>query len=441
MEGRHDRALLVRARRPVCIPRRADPHADEGAKRTITRRRSRPFPGRRPARAARFATRRQRVAARSPRRACAGSRSRTCASRASSSRGKPLRASRDASPPPSQIMLEGPIGAASFNNEFGRPNLAGYFRAFETRVGRHHPRLSQADHDRRRHRQHQRGGIRYKSDVAPGALLVQLGGPGMLIGMGGGAASSQGYRRKRRGPGLRLGPARQRRDAAARAGGHRPLLAARRRQPGALDPRCRRGRPVERASGAGRISPGAARSINLRALPNEEPGMTPRELWCNEAQERYVLAIAPERLGQFRALCERERCPFAVVGDATGDGRLVVEDPQFGNTPVDMELSVLLGKPPRMTRDVAPRPRRPPAARRQRLDSTEAVRPRAAAPGGGRQDVSRHHRRPHRGRTLLARPDGRPVAGARRRLRRRRCSASTATRARRLQWASARRSP
>src|SRR5258705_1317545 len=104
---------------------------------------------------------------------------------------------------------------------------------------------------------------------------------------------------------------------------------------------------------------GRGARIDLRALPNEESGMTPRELWCNEAQERFVLAVAAERIGEFRAICERERCPFAVVGVATDDARLVVEDPRFRNRPVDMELSVLLGKPPRMTREVRRRRPRP----------------------------------------------------------------------------------
>jgi len=247
-----------------------------------------------------------------------------------------------------QIMLEGPIGAASFNNEFGRPNLAGYFRAFEMKVdgvvrGYHKPIMIA-------------GGIgninaahSYKSEVTPGALLVHLGGPGLLIGMGGGAASSKNAKAEdldfdsvQRG-----NPEMQRRaqeviDRCWQLGDANPVLSIHDVGAGGLSNAL-----PELVHIAGR----GAR-IDLRALPNEEPGMTPRELWCNEAQERFVLAVAPERIEEFRALCERERCPFAVVGVATGDGRLVVEDPQFRNTPVEMDLSVLLGKPPRMTREV-----------------------------------------------------------------------------------------
>jgi phosphoribosylformylglycinamidine synthase len=253
-----------------------------------------------------------------------------------------------------QIMLEGPIGAASFNNEFGRPNLAGYFRAFEMQVGGvsrgYHKPIMIA------------GGIgnisaahSHKSEVTPGALLVHLGGPGMLIGMGGGAASSRDtgvnpedldFDSVQRGNAEMQRRAQEVIDRCWQLGAANPVLSIHDVGAGGLSNAL-----PELVHLAGR---GA--KIDLRALPNEESGMTPRELWCNEAQERFVLAVAPERLGQFRALCERERCPFAVVGVATGDGRLVVDDPKFGNTPVEMELSVLLGKPPRMTRDVLRHP-------------------------------------------------------------------------------------
>jgi phosphoribosylformylglycinamidine synthase len=258
-----------------------------------------------------------------------------------------------------QIMLEGPIGAASFNNEFGRPNLTGYFRAFEMQVdgvcrGYHKPIMIA-------------GGIgninashSHKSEVTPGALLVHLGGPGMLIGMGGGAASSKDtganaedldFDSVQRGNAEMQRRAQEVIDRCWQLGAANPVLSIHDVGAGGLSNAL-----PELVHLAGR----GAR-IDLRALPNEEPGMTPRELWCNEAQERFVLAVAPERLGQFRALCERERCPFAVVGVATDDGRLVVEDPKFGNTPVEMELSVLLGKPPRMTRDVLRRRPEPPS--------------------------------------------------------------------------------
>ena len=257
-----------------------------------------------------------------------------------------------------QIMLEGPIGAASFNNEFGRPNLAGYFRTFEmdtdgVRRGYHKPIMLaggigniEAAHAR-------------KGEVAAGALLVHLGGPGMLIGMGGGAASSRDtganpenldFDSVQRGNAEMQRRAQEVIDRCWQLGAANPVLSIHDVGAGGLSNAL-----PELVHGAGR----GAR-IDLRALPTEEPGMTPRELWCNEAQERFVLAVAPEGLERFRALCERERCPFAVVGVATDDGRLVVEDPRFRNTPVEMDLSVLLGKPPRMTRETRHRPLDPP---------------------------------------------------------------------------------
>ena len=254
-----------------------------------------------------------------------------------------------------QIMLEGPIGAASFNNEFGRPNLAGYFRAFEMEAGGiargYHKPIMIA------------GGIgninaihSEKSELAAGVLLIQLGGPGMLIGMGGGAASSMDtganvadldFDSVQRGNAEMQRRAQEVIDRCWARGADNPILSIHDVGAGGLSNAL-----PEIVHAAGR---GA--KLDLRAAPNEEPGMTPREIWCNEAQERFVLAIAPERLGEFQGICERERCLFAVVGAATPDGRLIVEDPYFRNVPVDMELSVLLGKPPRMTRDV--RRRRP----------------------------------------------------------------------------------
>ena len=252
---------------------------------------------------------------------------------------------------PLSIMIDGPIGAAAFNNEFGRPNLAGYFRTYEQEVagrrrGYHKPIMLAGGI----------GSIREqhatKSDVPAGALLIQLGGPGMLIGMGGGAASSMStgantvdldFDSVQRG-----NPEIQRRaqeviDRCWSLGTKNPILSIHDVGAGGLSNAL-----PELAHGSGR----GAR-IDLRAAPNEEPGMTPREVWCNEAQERYVLAIAPESLTAFAAICERERCPFAVVGTATADEHLLVEDPLLGDTPVDMDLPALLGKPPRMTRDVS----------------------------------------------------------------------------------------
>src|SRR5262249_25626726 len=245
------------------------------------------------------------------------------------------------------IMLEAPIGGASFNNEFGRPNISGYFRTFEQQVvgevrGYHKPIMIAggvgnlaAAHVR-------------KHEIPVGALIVHLGGPGMLIGLGGAASSmASGANQEdldfdsvQRG-----NPEIQRRaqeviDACRALGEANPILSIHDVGAGGLA-----NAVPEMVHQAGRGG-----LVDLRAIPSEEPGMSPLQIWCNEAQERYVLAIASGNLERFRAICERERCPFAVIGDVTGDGRLTVADAIFGNKPVDMELSVLLGKPPRMTR-------------------------------------------------------------------------------------------
>ncbi|MGB0129429.1 MAG: phosphoribosylformylglycinamidine synthase, partial [Rhodocyclaceae bacterium] len=253
-----------------------------------------------------------------------------------------------------QIMIDGPIGAAAFNNEFGRPNLAGYFRTFEQEVGGtvrgYHKPIMVAGGV---------GNIRadqaLKHNFAAGTLLIQLGGPGMLIGLGGGAASSMttgtntadlDFASVQRG-----NPEMQRRaqeviDRCWQMGEANPILSVHDVGAGGLS-----NAMPELAHGAG-----CGARFELRAAPSEESGMSPREIWCNEAQERYVLAIPPYRLEEFAALCARERCPFAVLGEATTDGRLVVSDRHFGNAAVDMDMEVLLGKPPRMTRNVATRP-------------------------------------------------------------------------------------
>jgi phosphoribosylformylglycinamidine synthase len=251
---------------------------------------------------------------------------------------------------PLAIMIEGPIGAAAFNNEFGRPNLAGYFRVYEQEVagvarGYHKPIMIAGGVGNVR-AQHA-----HKGEVPAGALLVQMGGPGLLIGMGGGSASSMStgtntanldFDSVQRGNAEIQRRAQEVIDRCWALGPANPILSIHDVGAGGLSNAL-----PELAHGSGR----GAR-IDLRAAPNEEPGMTPREVWCNESQERYVLAIAPGSLDLFRSLCERERCPFAVVGLATDDHHLEVRDPLFGNTPVDMDLPALLGKPPRMTRDV-----------------------------------------------------------------------------------------
>ncbi|MDR2000735.1 MAG: phosphoribosylformylglycinamidine synthase, partial [Zoogloeaceae bacterium] len=247
------------------------------------------------------------------------------------------------------IMIEGPLGAAAFNNEFGRPNLAGYFRTFEQAFngemrGYHKPIMIA-------------GGIGniaerhcFKNAFPAGTLLIQLGGPGMLIGLGGGAASSMAtgantadldFASVQRG-----NPEMQRRaqeviDRCWQMGEDNPVLAIHDVGAGGIS-----NAMPELADGAGR---GAC--FELRNVPTEEPGMSPREIWSNEAQERYVLAVAPDRLAEFEALCERERCPFAVLGEATTERQLVVNDSHFRNKAVDMPMEVLLGKPPRVHRD------------------------------------------------------------------------------------------
>jgi len=249
-----------------------------------------------------------------------------------------------------QIMLDGPIGGASFNNEFGRPNLAGYFRSYEMRVGQeirgYHKPIMIAGGLGNIAAQHTS-----KNALPEGALMIQLGGPGMLIGLGGGAASS-----------MDTGANQENLDFDSVQRGNPEIE---RRAQEVID-RCwalMANNPILSIHdvGAGGLSnalPELAHTAHrgarfeLREVPSEEPGMSPLQIWCNEAQERYVLAIAPKDLERFRAICERERCPFAVVGTATADGQLQVHDRLFNNNPVDMEMSVLLGKPPKMLRDV-----------------------------------------------------------------------------------------
>ncbi len=249
-----------------------------------------------------------------------------------------------------QIMLEGPLGGAAFNNEFGRPNLTGYFRTFEEQVGGemrgYHKPIMLA------------GGVgsisaihTHKHDLPVGALVVHLGGPGMLIGLGGGAASSMDTGSNAENLDFdsvqRGNPEMQRRaqeviDRCWQLGENNPILSIHDVGAGGMSNAL-----PELVHGGGR---GA--TFELRKIPLDETGMSPRQIWCNESQERYVLAIAPERLAEFKAFCERERCPFAVVGVAVEDDQLIVHDTEFNNDSVNMSLSVLLGKPPKMTRNV-----------------------------------------------------------------------------------------
>jgi len=256
------------------------------------------------------------------------------------------------------IMLEGPIGGASFNNEFGRPNLCGYFRTFEAQVagpmgeelrGYHKPIMIAGG----------LGNIRdehiHKDTFPAGSPLVVLGGPAMLIGLGGGAASS-----------MTSGASAEDLDFAS----------VQRSNP-EMERRCQE--VIDRCWGRGKANPilfihdvgagglsnalpelvhdaGKGGHFELRTVPNDEPGMSPMEIWCNESQERYVMAVNAEQLEEFKAICDRERCPYAVVGEAVDDEHLLLGDAHFENNPIDMPMPLLFGKPPRMLRDVKRRP-------------------------------------------------------------------------------------
>ncbi|RUS35277.1 phosphoribosylformylglycinamidine synthase [Jimgerdemannia flammicorona] len=261
------------------------------------------------------------------------------------------------------IMLEGPLGGAAFNNEFGRPAITGYFRTFAERVpttdggteirGYHKPIMIAGG----------MGTVRpdhvSKRPIAPGAHLIVLGGPSMLIGLGGGAASSMASGQSSAALDFasvqRDNPEMQRRcqqviDACTAMGKENPIQSI-------------------HDVGAGGISnalpeivhdSALGAQIELRKVPNADPCMSPMEIWCNESQERYVLAVGPERLAEFEAFCARERCPYAVVGTATSEQSLLVTDSLLHATPINLPMSVLFGKPPKMSRVAttlhAPRP-------------------------------------------------------------------------------------
>ncbi len=253
---------------------------------------------------------------------------------------------------PLDIMIEGPLGGAAFNNEFGRPALSGYFRTFEQSIttphgeevrGYHKPIMLAGG----------LGNIRedhvQKADISVGGKLIVLGGPAMLIGLGGGAASSM---------------------ATGSSSADLDFASVQRDNP-EMERRCQEvidrcwqlgeNNPIKfiHDVGAGGLSNAFPELVNdggrggrfeLRNVPNDEPGMAPLEIWCNESQERYVLSVDAADLERFEAICRRERCPFAVVGEATAEPQLTVSDSHFGNDPVDMPLNVLLGKAPRMHR-------------------------------------------------------------------------------------------
>ncbi|WP_088330277.1 phosphoribosylformylglycinamidine synthase [Lacimicrobium sp. SS2-24] len=252
------------------------------------------------------------------------------------------------------IMLEGPLGGAAFNNEFGRPNILGYFRTYEQQVssfngeevrGYHKPIMLAGGLGNIRPQHTQKG------DITVGAKLIALGGPAMNIGLGGGAASSMASG--------------QSSEALDFASVQRDNPEIERRCQEVID-RCwamGEDNPIQfiHDVGAGGLSNAFPELVNdagrggrfeLRNIPNDEPGMSPLQLWCNESQERYVLAVAPDNLPLFAQICERERAPYAVVGEATEAPHLTLNDSHFDNAPVDMPLDVLLGKPPKMHRDV-----------------------------------------------------------------------------------------
>lgn len=252
------------------------------------------------------------------------------------------------------IMIEGPLGGAAFNNEFGRPALTGYFRTYEERVvshngeeirGYHKPIMIAGGMGNIREQHVEKG------DIPVGAKLIVLGGPAMNIGLGGGAASS-----------MASGTSNEDLDFASV---QRDNAEMERRCQEVIDRCWQLGdkNPIAfiHDVGAGGLSNAMPELVNdggrggrfeLRKVPNDEPGMSPLEIWCNESQERYVLAIAPENLPVFDEICRRERAPYAVIGEATDERQLVLNDEYFGNKPIDLPLDVLLGKPPKMHRDV-----------------------------------------------------------------------------------------
>ena len=251
-----------------------------------------------------------------------------------------------------EIMIAAPLGAAAYNNEFGRPCICGYFRVLEVPAeeagrarGYHKPIMIAGG----------LGNVRRsdveKKDVVVGAPLVVLGGPAMLIGLGGGAASSVGSGQSSSDLDFasvqRANAEMQRRaqeviDRCWELGEENPILLIHDVGAGGLSNALPEA--IAHSKRGGRI--------DLRSIQSAESELSPMEIWCNEAQERYVLALAPNSVAKFTALCERERCPFAVVGEITADGRVTVTDAKFDNIPVDMPIDVLLGKPPRMIRDV-----------------------------------------------------------------------------------------
>ena len=255
-----------------------------------------------------------------------------------------------------QVMLEAPIGGAAFNNEFGRPNLCGYFRSFEEQVSNENGEIEVRGYHKPIMIAGGIGNIRdshvLKNEIEVGAKLVVVGGPAMLIGLGGGAASS-----------MASGVGNEDLDFASVQRGNPEME---RRCQEVIDQCWQLGEANPIAFihdvGAGGLSNalpelvkdgGRGGTFNLRRIPNAEKKMSPLEIWCNEAQERYVLAVAPKNLKKFVSICERERCPHAVVGEATEKKHIQLNDPYFDNTPIDLPMDVLFGKPPKIQREAS----------------------------------------------------------------------------------------
>lgn len=274
------------------------------------------------------------------------------------------------------IMIDGPLGGAAFNNEFGRPALLGYFRTYEQQVcshngvevrGYHKPIMLAGGLGNIREEHVQKG------EISLGAKLIVLGGPAMNIGLGGGAASS-----------MTSGQSSEDLDFASV---QRENPEMERRCQEVID-RCWQmgdANPIQfiHDVGAGGLSnafpelvsdAGRGGKFELRNVPSDEPGMSPLEIWCNESQERYVLSVAAENLDTFAAICERERAPFAVVGEAVAEQHLSLSDEHFDNKPIDLPLEVLLGKPPKMSRDVVSQKAQSAALDEASIDLAEAVK-------------------------------------------------------------------
>lgn len=253
-----------------------------------------------------------------------------------------------------QIMIDGPVGSASFNNEFGRPNLCGYFRSFEQKVeqiqyGYHKPIMLAGGYGNIQDTQ------TFKKEVTDAALIVHLGGPGFLIGLGGGSASSLASGENKEELDFnsvqRSNPEIEHRcqeviDACWQLGVNNPIISIHDVGAGGLS-----NAVPELVHGSNKGG-----KFELRSIPLYDTNMTPLEIWCNESQERYVLAIAATNLPVFKAICERENCPFAVLGHATPDKQLILTDEKYASTPINIAMDVLLGKPPKTTKDVTIKP-------------------------------------------------------------------------------------